>query len=118
VRGAPVPVQDMNYLDALSEKVICEKEAMASLRCSLGTHETGATHPAPAQQLLHSRGEFRGVHVVGVVAKGSTGEGLVGRLGAKSRSSQAAQMWKPRVRDPCLPDGLPERFLTELGVPS
>jgi hypothetical protein len=106
----------MNYLDALSEKAIGKKEAMASLRCGLGTHETGATHSGQVEQLLYRRGELKGIHVVGVVAKGCTGEGLVGRLGAQSRPSQAAQVRKPRVRDPCLPDGLPERFLMELRV--
>jgi len=108
VKATPVPVQYMDYLDALDEKVIGKKEAMASLRCGLGTHETGATHPGQAEQLLHRRDELRGIHVIGVVAKGTAGESLVRGLGAQSRSSQAAKMWQPRVRDPCPPDGLPQ----------
>ena len=52
VREAPVPVQDMNHLDALAEKVVGKKQAMASLRCGLGTHETGVTNPGEAEQLL------------------------------------------------------------------
>jgi hypothetical protein len=66
----------------LDEKVIGKKEAMASLRCGLGTHATGATHSGQAEQLLHCRDELRGIHVIGVVAKGTASESLVGDWGS------------------------------------
>src|SRR4051794_32059232 len=88
---------DVEYIDAARLKVVGDQGAMALPPDGFGAHDGGALAPGKLQQALDARVERRGLHVVGVAAKGGVAPGRIGRIGA--RLAAAAELGEGQVLD-------------------
>lgn len=93
-----VGAEKMADLPAADEEGVGDEPAMAFVRQSLGTHDSGGRFLGDVAQLVKRCTKFRGLHVIGVGVEGLDAPGGVRRIG-KSIGSPAAEVGEMAIGD-------------------